>query len=62
MTIQEAYEAMLQGHKVAHNTYDNDEFNFMECTQIKDEHGYHWGLKGVLPWRERVESDWAQEG
>ena len=34
----------------------------MEGAQIKDENGYHWGLKGDIPWRERVESDWAQEG
>lgn len=37
MTIQEAYEAMLQGHKVAHNTYDEDEFNFMEGVEHKHE-------------------------
>lgn len=62
MTIHEAYKAMLAGHKVAHEAYDEYEFNYMEGDQIKDENGYYWGLKGDIAWHEKEEADWAQEG
>lgn len=62
LTIEEAYQAMLKGHKVAHESYSEDEFNFMERAQIKCEQGYYWGLKGDTAWQIRVKSDWAQEG
>ncbi len=60
LTIEEAYEKMEAGHKVAHTSYTEDEFNFIENGIIKDEGGHHWGDKTDTPWKERVESDWAQ--
>ena len=62
MNIEEAYIAMREGHKVAHESYSDDEFNFMEGAQIRCEQGCYWGLKGDTPWQIRVHSDWAQEG
>lgn len=62
MNIEEAYQAMLQGNQVAHESYDKDEFNWMEYNQIHDENGYYWGLKGDEPWNMRVENDWFKEG
>ena len=46
MNIEKAYQAMLQGNQIAHESYDKDEFNWMERNQIHDENGYYWGLKG----------------
>ena len=63
MTIEEAYEAMCEGHKVAHGTYDQDEFNWMSQMEvIYDENKYRCGYKWDKPWKERIESDWAQHG
>ena len=62
MNIEEAYQAMLQGNQVAHESYDEDEFNWMEHNQIFDENRYHWGLKGDTPCNMRVENDWFKEG
>ena len=60
LTIEEAYRKMEVGHKVAHTSYTEDEFNFIENGIIKDEGGCHWRDKMDIPWKERVESDWAQ--
>lgn len=61
MTIEEAYQSMLEGNKVAHSSYDEDEFNYMEGAQIKDESGYYWGLKGDEPWDMRVKNEWFKD-
>ena len=53
---------MLQGNQVAHESYDKDEFNWMERNKIHDVIGYYWGLKGDEPWNMRVENDWFKEG
>ena len=66
MTIEEAYEAMKEGHKVAHSSYDEDEFNYMQSQMevIYDENRYRWGYKHDTPWNMRVnnENGWFDEG
>ena len=66
MTIEEAYEAMKEGHKVAHSSYDEDEFNYMQSQMevIYDENRYRWGYKYDEPWNMRVnnENGWFDEG
>ena len=57
MNIEEAYQAMLQGNQVAHESYNKDEFNWTEHNQIHDENGYYLGLKGDELWNMRVEND-----
>ena len=61
MTIEEAYKSMLEGNKVAHSSYSEDEFNYVEGAQIKDEQGYNWGLKGDEPWDMRVKNKWYED-
>lgn len=59
MTIEEAYEAMKEGHKVAHSSYDEDEFNYMQSQMevIYDENRYRWGYKHDEPWNMRVNNE-----
>ena len=64
MTIEEAYEKMKAGHKVAHNSYDQDEFNWMSKMEIiYDENKYRWGYKWDVPWDMRVnhEDGWFDD-
>lgn len=66
MTIEEAYEAMKEGHKVAHSSYDEDEFNYIQSQMevIYDENKYRWGYKYDTPWDMRVnnENGWFDKG
>lgn len=66
MTIEEAYQAMKEGHKVAHSSYNEDEFNYMQSQMevIYDENRYRWGYKHDTPWNMRVnnENGWFDEG
>lgn len=59
MTIEEAYEAMKEGHKVAHSSYNEDEFNYMQSQMevIYDENRYRWGYKHDEPWNMRVNNE-----
>ncbi len=43
MNKEEAYNAMLEGHKVAHEYYTDDEFIYMIGASIYDEEGYYMG-------------------
>ena len=53
MTIDEAYEKMLEGNKVTHYSYTEKEYNYIEDGIIKDESEYVWGTRLDYPWHSR---------
>ena len=53
MTIDEAYEKMLEGNKVTHYSYTEKEYNYIEHGMIKDESEYVWGTRLDYPWNSR---------
>ncbi len=53
MTIDEAYESMLEGNKATHSSYTPKEYNYIEHGMIKDEGGHIWGTRLDYPWYSR---------
>ncbi len=53
MTIDEAYQSMLEGNKVTHYSYTPKEYNYIEHGMIKDEGEYVWGTRLDYPWHSR---------
>ena len=43
ITKEEAYNLMLEGHKIAHEGYTNDEYLYIIGGTIYDENGYNMG-------------------
>ena len=53
MTIDEAYQSMLEGNKVTHYSYTPKEYNYIEHGMIKDEGKHVWGTRLDYPWHSR---------
>lgn len=59
MSKSEAHAAMVEGHKIAHETFSNDEFLYIErggYTTIRDEKNYNFNDG----WKDRVGGCWEE--
>lgn len=58
MSKPNAYAAMVEGHKISHSSFDNEEFLYLDrsTNTIRDEKGYHFE-KG---WKDRTGGSWDE--
>ena len=60
LTKEQAYNLMIDGHKIAHDYYSDDEYLYMIGTSIYDENGYHMGnyMDDFWQKRQKWETGW----
>jgi len=60
LTKEQAYSLMIEGHKISHEYYADDEYLYMIGTSIYDENGYHMGnyMDDFWQKRQKWETGW----
>lgn len=63
MTRDEALQAMINGHKVTHIYFTDDEYIYMVAQNIYSEEGYDFGTVNDEFWRNKnipaFQNDWG---